>query len=48
MLKRDRNYEAQEEISLPIGSRYHPEGAQIWEVRDPQVGIDVAGDLISE
>lgn len=48
LLKRERNYAASEELSMPIGSRYHPERAEIWEVGNPRVGIDVAGDLIRE
>ena len=46
MLKRERKYDAGEETSIPIGSRYHPERGRIWEVGDPRVGIDVDGDLI--
>ena len=48
MLKRERKYDAGEETSIPIGSRYHPERASIWEVGDPRVGIDITGDLVRE
>ena len=46
--KRERKYDAGEETSIPIGSRYHPERASIWEVGDPRVGIDITGDLVRE
>ena len=47
LLKRERTLPGlDEDYSVPIGSRYHPERARIWEVGDPRVGIDVAGDLI--
>jgi 1H-pyrrole-2-carbonyl-[peptidyl-carrier protein] brominase len=48
MLKRERSYDQREETSIPIGSRYHPERARIWEVGDPRIGIDVPGDLVRE
>jgi flavin-dependent dehydrogenase len=31
LLKRERVYGADDEYSVPIGSRYHPERAAIWE-----------------
>jgi flavin-dependent dehydrogenase len=31
LLKRERGYTDQDEYSMPIGSRYHPERAAIWE-----------------
>jgi 1H-pyrrole-2-carbonyl-[peptidyl-carrier protein] brominase len=31
LLKRERVYDADDEYSMPIGSRYHPERATIWE-----------------
>jgi 1H-pyrrole-2-carbonyl-[peptidyl-carrier protein] brominase len=32
LLKRERRYGTDDEYSVPIGSRYHPERAAIWEV----------------
>jgi hypothetical protein len=31
MLQRERTYESEDVYSLPIGSRFHPERAAIWE-----------------
>jgi hypothetical protein len=33
---------------VPIGSRYHPERAQIWAVGEARVGYDISGELPSE
>jgi hypothetical protein len=33
--ERERSYESDELYSIPIGSRYHPERAPIWEVNSP-------------
>ncbi len=40
MLKRTREYD-KDDYSVPIGSRYHPERAAIWEPNSP-VGDDRA------
>jgi flavin-dependent dehydrogenase len=34
-LKRERKYDGDDEFSIPIGSRYHPERAAIWEPKSP-------------
>jgi flavin-dependent dehydrogenase len=31
VLKRERTYESNDDYSIPIGSRYHPERAPLWE-----------------
>lgn len=33
--ERERSYETEEDYSIPIGSRYHPERAPIWETNSP-------------
>lgn len=33
--ERERSYETADQYSIPIGSRYHPERAAIWEVNSP-------------
>jgi len=35
MLKRTRNYEHADDYSIPIGSRFHPERAAVWEPSSP-------------
>jgi FADH2-dependent halogenase len=40
LLKRERRYGPDEEISMPIGSRYHPERAHIWVDEGARPGID--------
>lgn len=35
ILKRERTYDNQDTYSIPIGSRYHPERAAIWEPNSP-------------
>jgi flavin-dependent dehydrogenase len=35
MLNRTRGYEHEDDYSIPIGSRYHPERAAIWEPASP-------------
>src|SRR5712691_9086196 len=35
MLKRTREYEHEDDYSIPVGSRYHPERAAIWEPNSP-------------
>lgn len=35
MLKRERDYEHPDDYSIPIGSRYHPERAPLWEPNSP-------------
>ncbi|MCI0399380.1 MAG: tryptophan 7-halogenase, partial [Chloroflexi bacterium] len=35
LLKRERTYDSEDIYSLPIGSRYHPERAPLWEERPP-------------
>jgi hypothetical protein len=46
LLKRERTYNSPDEYSMPIGSRYHPERAEIW-VDDPDKVPQLA-DLLSE
>jgi hypothetical protein len=33
--QREQSYESDDFYSVPIGSRYHPERAAIWEVNSP-------------
>jgi hypothetical protein len=35
VLPRERTYDHEDDYSIPIGSRYHPERAQFWEVNSP-------------
>ncbi|MBA3963245.1 MAG: tryptophan 7-halogenase [Chthoniobacterales bacterium] len=35
MLKRERGYEHEDDYSIPIGSRYHPERAALWAPDSP-------------
>lgn len=35
MLKRTRDYEHEDDYSIPIGSRFHPERAPLWEPNSP-------------
>ena len=35
MLKRTREYEHEDDYSIPVGSRYHPERDAIWEPNSP-------------
>ena len=35
LLKRERTYDHEDEYSIPIGSRYHPERAPLWEANSP-------------
>ena len=35
MLKRERGYDHEDDYSVPIGSRYHPERAALWEPNSP-------------
>ena len=35
MLKRERDYEHEDDYSVPIGSRYHPERAALWAPDSP-------------
>ena len=35
MLKRTRGYEHEDDYSIPVGSRYHPERDAIWEPNSP-------------
>ena len=35
MLKRTRDYDHEDDYSVPIGSRFHPERAAIWEPNSP-------------
>jgi len=35
MLKRTREYEHEDDYSIPVGSRFHPERAPIWEPNSP-------------
>lgn len=38
--ERERSYEEEDLYSIPIGSRYHPERAPIWELSSPVLGLD--------
>ncbi len=38
--ERERSYEVEDLYSIPIGSRYHPERAPIWELNSPILGLD--------
>ena len=33
--ERERSYESEDLYSIPIGSRYHPERAPLWDVNSP-------------
>jgi len=35
LLKRTREYDHEDYYSMPIGSRYHPERAALWEPNSP-------------
>jgi flavin-dependent dehydrogenase len=35
VLKRERTYDHDDDYSIPIGSRYHPERALLWEANSP-------------
>jgi hypothetical protein len=48
LLKRQRTYRTEEDISVPIGSRHHPERASIRVAEEPRVGYDIMGDLPPE
>ena len=45
MLKRERDYEHPDDYSIPIGSRYHPERAALWEPNSP---VENTEDWLSE
>jgi hypothetical protein len=34
LLKRERSYGLEDDYSVPIGSRYHPERAAIWQTQE--------------
>jgi FADH2-dependent halogenase len=40
MLKRERDYDHPDDYSIPIGSRYHPERAALWEPNSPVPGTE--------
>ena len=40
MLKRERDYDHPDDYSIPIGSRYHPERAALWEPNSPVEGTE--------
>ena len=40
LLKRERDYDHSDDYSIPIGSRYHPERAAIWEPNSPVDNTD--------
>lgn len=40
LLKRGRDYEHPDDYSIPIGSRYHPERAPLWEPNSPVEGTE--------
>lgn len=45
MLKRERDYEHPDDYSIPIGSRFHPERAPLWEPNSP---VGTTEEWISE
>jgi len=45
MLKRERDYDHPDDYSIPIGSRFHPERASLWEPNSP---IGTTEEWISE
>ncbi len=45
MLKRERDYDHPDDYSIPIGSRYHPERAALWEPNSP---VGTTEEWISE
>jgi flavin-dependent dehydrogenase len=40
LLKRERDYGHSDDYSIPIGSRYHPERAPLWEPNSPVPGTE--------
>jgi 1H-pyrrole-2-carbonyl-[peptidyl-carrier protein] brominase len=40
LLKRGRDYDHPDDYSVPIGSRYHPERAALWEADSPVAGTE--------
>ncbi len=40
LLKRERDYDHPDDYSVPIGSRYHPERAALWEPDSPVEGTE--------
>jgi FADH2-dependent halogenase len=40
LLKRERDYEHNDDYSIPIGSRYHPERAALWAPTSPVEGTE--------
>ena len=46
-LNRDRTYGPDGDFEVPIGSRYHPERANIW-VEEPQIGLDMMSEMSTE
>ncbi len=40
MLKRTREYDHEDDYSIPVGSRYHPERAAIWEPNSPLADVE--------
>jgi flavin-dependent dehydrogenase len=40
MLQRERDYDHPDDYSIPIGSRYHPERAALWEPNSPVKGTE--------
>jgi len=45
LLKRERDYDHPDDYSIPIGSRYHPERAALWEPDSP---VETTEEWISE
>ena len=45
LLKRKRDYDHPDDYSIPIGSRYHPERAALWEPDSP---VGTTEEWISE
>ncbi len=44
MLKRERGYDHEDDYSIPIGSRYHPERAELWAPDSP---VETTEDWLS-
>ncbi|MBA3831089.1 MAG: tryptophan 7-halogenase [Chthoniobacterales bacterium] len=45
MLKRERQYEHEDDYSIPIGSRYHPERAALWA---PDSSVETTEEWLAE
>ena len=48
LLKHQKTYRTEEDISVPISSRHDLERASIRVAEEPRVGYDIMGDLPPE